>query len=313
MAIACLFTPFVFRVLGSVFSLLKNIVIHLNKIRSKETKHSELSLRFKIKNELKEIDYKRLLDFLKDAPDVSVELFPGLDLGFVSASSVAIVVEGFGYRINAEISFEEPIGFDIYDNLRLDDEMRRGLAVNRRNFRLSRIVVEPADLEKELNIVLKTVERIVNQTCNRFDRLIERTFTINSEWLDSQFDVMTRTEELGKRGEMPRPFGLMHAKGSKEAKERAGDLVSIYIERDKTYLYEDKKVFLLLPRSFAMKLLKLEGSVMMGADQFTDEEREALRKFSMRRYIKTRKVVGKVYYCDLDKTTRKLLLKAMRK
>jgi hypothetical protein len=105
----------------------------------------------------------------------------------------------------------------------------------------------------------------------------------------------------------------MHAMGSKEAKERAGDLVSIYMERDKTYLYEDKKVFLLLPRSFAMKLLKLKGSVMMGADQFTDEEREALKKFSMRQYIKTRKVGGKVYYCDLDETTRKLLLKAMRK
>jgi hypothetical protein len=51
----------------------------------------------------------------------------------------------------------------------------------------------------------------------------------------------------------------------------------------------------------------------MSIDQFTNEEREALKQFSLRRYLKTRKVAGKDYYCDLDETTRKLLVKGLLK
>jgi hypothetical protein len=62
-----------------------------------------------------------------------------------------------------------------------------------------------------------------------------------------------------------------------------------------------------------MKLLKLEGTVMMPIDQFTDAEREVLKQFALRRYIKTRKIVGKIYYSDLDATTRKLLVRGLMK
>ena len=270
-------------------------------------------LRLNIKNELKETDYKNLIEFLKDDTSVSIELFPGLDLDFISVSPVTVVVQGLSYKIKAEILLEESIGLEVYANLKLSDEWHSGLEVNRRNFRLSRIVVEPIDFEKDLNIILRTIERIVNHISNRFDRLIEQTFIINSEYLDRQLDIMLRKEELEKRDEIPRPFGTIHAKNAGDAKERAGELVPIYLERDKAYLYEDKKVFMLLPRNFAMKLLRVEGSTLMPVDQFTDEEREALTKFSMRQYIKTRKVVGKVHYSDLDETTRKLLLKGMKK
>ncbi len=270
-------------------------------------------LRFKIKNELKKTDYKRLTEFLKENPSVSIELLSSVDLEFVSVNPLAVATEGFGYRINTEILFEQSIGFEIYDSLKLDDEVRSCLEVNRRNFRLSRIAAESTDFEEDLNLILRILERIVNHTCNRFGKLIEQTFTINSERLDKEFDTIRGKEELEKRGEVPRPFGIIHAKSSKDAKERAGELIPIYLERDKTYLYEDKKVFMLLPRTFAMKLLKVEGATMMGEDQFTEKERQVLTKFSMRQYIKTRKVAGKVYYCDLDETTRKLLLKSMQK
>ena len=70
---------------------------------------------------------------------------------------------------------------------------------------------------------------------------------------------------------------------------------------------------MLLPRNFVMKLLKLKGPTMMPAEQFTDEERQVLGRLAMRQYIKTRKVGGKVHYCDLDETTLKLLLKGMKK
>lgn len=270
-------------------------------------------MRFKIKNELKQTDHKRLTEFLKKNPSVSIELLPSVDLEFVSVGPVVVALEGFGYRINAEILFEQPIGFEVYDNLKFDDEMRSCLEVNRRNFKLSRIVTELADLEKDLNMILRTIERTVNHICNRFGRLIEQTFTIDSEALDRQLDMMLRKEELEKRDEIARPFSTIHAKSSRDAKERVGDLVPIYMERDKAYLYEDKKIFMLLPRDFAMRLLKIQGPTMVPADQFTDEEREALRKFSMRQYIKVRKVGGKVYCCDLDETTRKLILKGMQK
>lgn len=270
-------------------------------------------LRFKIKNELKNTDYKRLIEFLTENQSVSIEVLPSVNLEFVSVGSVAVAVEGYGYRINTEILLEQPIGFEIYDNLKLDDEMRSCLKVNRRNFKLSKIVTEQADLEKDLNIILRMTERIVNDVCSRFGRLIEQTFTINSEGLDRQLDMMLRKEELEKRDETARPFGTIHAKSSNDAKERAGDFVPIYMERDKAYLYEDKKVFMLLPRNFAMKLLKLEGPNMIPADQFTEEEREVLKKFSMRQYIKTMKVREKIYYCDLDETTKKLILKGMQK
>ena len=270
-------------------------------------------MRFKIKNELKETDYKRLGEFLRENSSASIELFPGVDLEFLSASPVVVVVEGFGYKISTEVLFREPIGFEVFDDLKLDDDVRSGLVVNRRGFKLSKIVTEAIELEGDLNEILRTVERVVNNVCSRFGRVIEQTFSIDSGCLDSRLELVLKREELEKRGEILRPFGMIHAEGSRDAKERASDLIPIYMETDKAYLYKDKKVFILLPRDFCMKLLKLEGGTMLSADQFTDEERKTLDKFSMRQYVKTRRIGGKIYYRDLDEKTRKLLLKGMKK
>lgn len=265
-----------------------------------------------MKNELKNTDYNRLVEFLKDNPSASIELFPGMDLEFMSISPLVITVEGFGYSINGEVSFQQPIGLEVSDDLKLDNEMR-SLSVNYRNIKLAKVVIETSELESDLNKCLKMLERIVNQTCSMFDKLVEQTFTLNSEWLNRQLDTILRKRELEKRGEIARPFGTIHVKSWKDAKERAGDLVPIYMERDKAYLYEDKKVFVLLPSDFVRKVLKIQGSTMIPADQFTGEERGVLNKFSMRRYVKTRRIGGKIYYCNLDEKTRKLLLKGMKK
>lgn len=270
-------------------------------------------MRYKIKNELKKADYVRLAEFLNENKSASIELIPSVDLEFVSVNPVIVVVEGFGYSINGEVSFQQPMGLEIYENLKLDDEISGSIAVNYRNIKLSKVVTEASELEGDLNKCLRMLERIINQTCNMLDKLVDQTFTLNSEWLDRQFDIVLRKEELEKRRETPRPFGIIHAKNSKDAKERTGDLIPIYMERDKAYLYEDKKVFMLLPRNFVMKLLKIQGPTMMPTDQFTDGEREALNEFSMRQYIKKRKIRRKIYYCDLDEKTRKLLLKGLRK
>ena len=91
------------------------------------------------------------------------------------------------------------------------------------------------------------------------------------------------------------------------------DLVPIYMEKDKVYLYEDKKIFILLPRDFVMKLLKLDDSTLTPAEQFTDEENQVLRKFCMRKYVKKMKMTGKTFYYNLDEKTRKFILKGIRK
>lgn len=267
-------------------------------------------MRFKIKNELKKTDYERLAEFLKDNPSVSIELFLGTDLEFVSVNPVTVAVESFGYKITTEILFGQPIGFEIHDELKLDDEMRNCLAVNRGNFKLSKIVTEPTDLEKGLNIILKIIERIVNHICNRFGLLVEQTFMLNSEQLDRQLDIVLKNGELEKRGEIPRPFGTIHAKGSKDAKERAGNLIPLYKEHDKTYLYDAKRVYFLLPHDFVTNLLRCDDATMIREEEFDKRGKEVLRDLVYRKYLKKHETLdGIVCYYGLNEKTQRYLKK----
>ena len=271
-------------------------------------------MRFKIRIKLSKSDFTRLTDFLSENPSAKIELFSGEDFEFVAVSPLAVIVEGFGYSIRCEVSFQARMGLEVYDLLKLDKETSRLLSVNYRNIKLSKIVTETSELESYLKECLKILERIVNQASNMLDKLVEKTFRIDSECLDKQLDMIIRAKELEKRGEVSKPFGSIHAKGRKDAVERAGDdLVPVYLERDKAYLFEDKKMFILLPRDFVMKLLRMDSSTLVPSDQFTEKENEVLRKFSMRKYIKTMKVAGKVFYTDLKEETRKLLLKGLKK
>jgi hypothetical protein len=268
------------------------------------------SLRFKIKSELEKRDYKRLVEFLKDNPGVSIELSPSMDLEFVSVGPVMVAVEGFGYKISTEVLFEQPIGFEVFDNLKLDDEVRSVLAVNRRNFKLSKIVTEPTDLEKDLHVILKTVERVVNHMCIRFDKLVEQAFTLNSEWLDRQLDMIFKREELERRGEVPRPFGTIHAKSSRDAKERAGGLIPLYKERDKTYLYDAKRVYFLLPHDFVANLLRCDDTLMVREEEFDKRGKEVLRDLVYKKRLRKHKTLdGMVCYYGLSEMTRRYLVK----
>jgi len=272
------------------------------------------SLRFKIKNELKKTDYKRFTEFLKDNPSVSIELFPGLYLDFVSASPVRVAVEGFGHKIDAEILFKQPIGFEIYDDLKLNDEAHISVAVNRRNLKLSRIAAEQVDLENDLNIILKIVERIVNHLCIRFDRLVEQAFKLNSEWVDRQLKIILEKKELIKRGEIPRPFGTIHAKGSRDAKERAGDLIPLYKERDKTYLYEAKQVYYLLPHDFVANLLRCDDTTMIREQEFDKRAKEVLRDLVYKKRLRKHETLdGIVSYFGLNEKTRRYLVKYLER
>jgi len=271
-------------------------------------------LRFKIETELKKTDYDRFLDVLKDNPGVSIEVFPGVDLEFMSLSPVTVTMEGFDLRIATEILLEQPIGFEVYDNLKLDDYMRSDLTVNRRSFKLSKIVTEPTDLEGDLNRILKTVESIVNLISNRFGKIVERTFLFNSERLDQQFDTIRRREELEKRGESPKSFGTIHAKSSRDAKERAGGFIPLYKERDKTYLYDAKQVYVLLPHGFVATLLRCGDTTMVREEEFDRRGKEVLRDLVYKKRLRKHKTLdGTVCYYGLNDKTRRYLVKYLER
>lgn len=271
-------------------------------------------MRFNIQIELNQNDYDRIRNFLDLNNDETIELFPSEDFEFVAISPFLITSEGFGYSLQGKVSFQKSIGLKAFDSLELDKETSKFLSINYRNIKLCKIVVEPNELEEEIIASLRLLERIVNHVCNMENKLIEKTLFIDTSSLDAQLDLVIRKRELEKRGEIPKPFGTIHAKGRKDAVERVGpNLVPIYLETDKAYLYEDKKVYLILPRDFVMKLLKMDSSTLVPSEQFTDKEKEVLRQFCMRNYVKKMKVANKTFYHDLNDKTRKLLLKGLKK
>ncbi len=246
-------------------------------------------------------------------PNTALELLSGEDFEFVKFHPFLVSVEGFGYSLSGMVSFEQRIGLDVFKFLELDKETSRILSVNFRNIKLKKIVLEASELQSDLKHCLCLLERIFNKVCSMNYKPLVKTLMIDSESLDKQLDLVIRANELEKRDEHPKAFGTIHAKGRKEAGVRAGiDLVPVYLEKDKAYLYEDNRVYLLLPRTFVRKLLKMEKSTLTPSEHFTDEELKVLRKFSMRKYIKKSKVVGKTFYHDLNEETRKLLLKGLR-
>ena len=287
--------------------LLYNINIINFQKKISRVKHS---LRFRIKNELAKRDYQRLTEFLEENPDASIVLLPSICLEHLSVDSVMIAIEGFGYKISTKIVFDEPIGFEVHNKLRLNDGMHIKLTENRRNFKLSKIVTESADLGKDLNIILKVMERIVNHTCIKFGEQVEQTFMLDSELLDKQLDTMLQRKEVEKRGEIPQPFGVIHAKGSKDAKERAGNLIPLYKEHDKTYLYDAKRVYYLLPHSFVVNLLRCDEATMVREEEFDKRGEDVLRDLIYRRYLRKHETLGGIIcYYGLNEKTRRYLKK----
>jgi len=268
----------------------------------------EISLRFKITNELRKTDYKRLTEFFRSKTNVSIELLPSVDLEFVSVSPTTVAVEGFGYRIDTETLFQGPIGFEVCDNLRLGNETRVSLTINRKNFGLSKIVTKSKDLERNLNTILKTVERIVNNVYAMFDKQVEKVITLDSESLDRQIEMILEREELEKRREIPRPFGIIHTRSAKDAKERAGGLIPLYKEHDKMYLYDAKRVYFLLPHDFVASLLRCDEATLVRQEEFDNRGREVLRDLVYKKYLKKRELLdGTVCYYGLNEKTRRYL------
>lgn len=267
-------------------------------------------MRFKITSELKKRDYKRLTEFLKEKSSGSIELSSLVDLEFLSVSPITIALEGFGYKIDTRISFAKAIGFEVCDNLGLEDEVDVNLLINRRNFKFSKTVTEPTDLEKDLNMILRKVERIVNNVCLMYDKQIEKVVKLDSNFLDRQLGMLLEEEELEKRGETIRPFGTIHAKSAKDAKEHADGYIPLYKEYDKMYLYDANKTYFLLPHDFVSTLLRCDDTTMVRTEEFDERGKEVLRDLINKKYLRKYEMQdGTICYYGLNEKTRRYLKK----
>jgi hypothetical protein len=266
----------------------------------------EISLRFRITNSLESGDYKRLAEFATHRPGFAIILTPGLDFRCVSVSPITLATEEEGFHIAAETSFPGPIGFEVCDSVGLERETCIDLKINRQRIKMSTTVAEPLDLEPNLCMVLRIVERIVNNVCARFDTPVTKMITLDAASLGAQLDSIRRHEELEKRGERPRPFGTMHATGSRDAKERASGLIPWYKEHDKTYLYDAKKVYYLLPHSFVVDLLRCDGPTLVRQEEFDKRSTDVLRDLVYKKHLKKRELSdGTVCYYGLEKKTQR--------
>lgn len=269
-------------------------------------------VRFKIINELKKFDYETLLDFLDENKDVSIELVPRTDFESILIESLRLAANEKGYVVSAEIIFREPIGLDVFEGVSISNELKHSFRVNHRYIKMSFLLQEKSQLEDGINKIIKLLERLVNYAADFLNQPIEKSFKINAELLDQQFENIIKKKELMERGETPGPYATIHARNWRDAKERAKNQVPLYLERDKAYLYEDKKVYSLIPRDLVRKLLMLDSSVMLPEDSFNEKERAILERLCQKRYLKKHKIKNKIYYSNLDEKTRQILIKGLK-
>lgn len=107
------------------------------------------------------------------------------------------------------------------------------------------------------------------------------------------------------------PFAIVRAESAFELCKE--NLIPIYAEYDERNMVGEEKTFQMLPRSFATKLLKIEGNAMFPDDSFTDSEKQALDAFVKKRYVKSAEVAGKKVYFDLDLQIRKYLISVLKR
>jgi len=110
--------------------------------------------------------------------------------------------------------------------------------------------------------------------------------------------------------EAPEPFALVRAESAFELCKE--NLVPICEEYDKRNGVGEEKTFQMLPRRFAINLLKIEGNAMFPEDNYTESEKETLKRFVEKRYIKSAAVAGKTVYFDLDSNIRKHLISILK-
>jgi len=156
--------------------------------------------------------------------------------------------------------------------------------------------------------------------------LVEREFEIGKTYITGTYLALKNKFECGKTNlnvdgknkvslktpkEAPEPFEVVRAESAFELCKE--NLVPIYEEYDKRNMVGEEKTFQMLPRRFAINLLRIEGNAMFPEDNYTESEKETLNGFVKKRYIKSARVAGKTVYFNLDSKIRKHLISVLKK
>ncbi|UCE44341.1 MAG: hypothetical protein JSV57_02360, partial [Candidatus Bathyarchaeota archaeon] len=87
----------------------------------------------------------------------------------------------------------------------------------------------------------------------------------------------------------------------------------LYKEHDKTYLYDAKRVYYLLPHDFAVNLLRCDATTLVREEEFDNRSKEVLRDLVYKKYLKKRELLdGTVCYYGLNEKTQRYLKKHLR-
>jgi len=269
------------------------------------------TLPIKIENKLTKDDISNLIDKFRDRLLNSLVLFAGLDLDFAQISPLRMSVKDTGYTLESRILLSDPIGLTASIGSRIDQQY-----VVAHSKSISLLIIKSQlnvqEVEKDISASLEFLELVANRSCEWREISVDEYFVLDLEFLKNQLELHKSKEMMARRGEVVEPFEAVHAESSRNAKKLAGELVPIYVDYDKWDLYGTKKVYRYLPRSLVMKLLKCNNSTLLPEDLFDDNERKILEDLIVRKYLKKRKVAGKVHYFDLNEKTRRHFLSMFR-
>jgi len=266
----------------------------------------------KIENKLTGDDYLTIIDSLQKHQISSLIVFEGLDLGFIRVTPLTISRKDFGYALESEIFFKDPIGLKAFVGSKVDVKF---LVVDSRKIKLhiTKPMLGVQEVENDVRACLELWEQVANYACEWKGASEDESYVLDSESLSTQLTFEEKKELMARRGEVVGPFATVHAEGSKEAKKLAcADLIPIYFDYDKWDLYGTKRIYRYLPRKFVMKLLKCDDASLIPESQFDESEKEIIEDLVLRKYLKKTNVAGKIHYYGLNDKTRRHFLSMFR-
>ena len=264
----------------------------------------------KIQNNLKPDDFIRLVDVLREKTVDSVTLLDGIDFDFVVTEPLVVSVSNSFYSIDVAVHFEDPIGYVAWAYEEIEN---RGVVLSSNDAEWHiRKTIDEREIEVDIAYALQLIEGLINYACSFRGTKIDDVFTVSSKRIQRLINQAILEKERKMRGEEILPFGTLHAKSAIDAKKLAGNLIPIYVDYDKWDLYGTKKIYKYLPRKLVMKLLKCDRNSMVCEDEFDDNEKDMLKDLVGRKYLKKKKVFGKIHYFDLNEKTKRHFLSMLR-
>jgi len=265
----------------------------------------------KIDNKLNKSDFLKIKEALDDDSINTIELLKEINHGFVEVAPLTIAPSGKGYVVQTRIVFDDPIGNTVCLNTNIK-EIGIKKSTSRINLELRKPIVDDEEIEKDITYGLSLIEKVVNYSCEIRSEECSDNFIVDSKFVERQIEKSKREKDVELRNEKLEPFAVVHADSGFELRVQSLNLVPVYEEYDRFSLYGGKKAFILLPRSFAMKLLTCEQNSLIPEEQFSENERKVLNDYVKKKYIRSAKVAGKTCYFALDENTRTYLIKALR-